>query len=102
MSMILRKLVLGFVLVQISASLFAGNSRDQTFDSDWRFLRADAPGAENPAFDDSTWRKLDVPHDWSIEDLPPKEGSARIGPFDPSESENGDKTGYVVGGIGWY
>jgi len=26
----------------------------------------------------------------------------RIGPFDPSESENGDRTGYVLGGIGWY
>lgn len=27
------------------------NSRDRSFDHDWRFLRADAPGAENPAFD---------------------------------------------------
>ncbi|MEN6309739.1 MAG: glycoside hydrolase family 2 TIM barrel-domain containing protein [Anaerohalosphaeraceae bacterium] len=46
---------------------------DQAFDSDWRFLRADAPGAERPEFDDSGWRILDVPHDWSIEDLPPLE-----------------------------
>ena len=105
--------------VQSSASLFDGNSRDLSFDCDWRFLRADASGAENPAFDDSNWRKLDVPHDWSIEDLPPRENSVpefnsqggivdagmksvRIGPFDPSESEGGDKTGYVVGGVGWY
>jgi beta-galactosidase len=44
---------------------------DRAFDSDWRFIRADAPGAENPEFDDSAWRTLDVPHDWSIEDLPP-------------------------------
>lgn len=42
-----------------------------SFDADWRFLRADAPGAEVPGFDDSAWRRLDVPHDWSIEDLPP-------------------------------
>ena len=42
---------------------------------DWRFLRADAPGAEAPGFDDSAWRLLDVPHDWSIEDLPPQEGA---------------------------
>jgi beta-galactosidase len=46
-----------------------------SFDSDWRFLRADAPGAEAPGFDDSAWRLLDVPHDWSIEDLPPLEKS---------------------------
>jgi Alpha-L-fucosidase C-terminal domain/Alpha-L-fucosidase len=54
------------------ASPAAGN-RDRSFDSDWRFLRADAPSAEAPGFDDSAWRTLDVPHDWSIEDLPPRE-----------------------------
>jgi len=37
------------------------------FDGDWRFLKADAAGAEKTEFDDATWRKLDVPHDWSIE-----------------------------------
>lgn len=68
-----RKLaLLVFAVSQVDASLFAGSWRDQSFDSDWRFLRGDAPGAENPSFDDSTWRKLDVPHDWSIEDLPPR------------------------------
>ncbi len=47
------------------------DARDRPFDSDWRFLRADAPGAEVPGFDDAGWRALDLPHDWSIEDLPP-------------------------------
>lgn len=51
----------------------AASGRERSFDSDWRFLRADAPGAESPGFDDSAWRTLDVPHDWSIEDLPPRE-----------------------------
>jgi beta-galactosidase len=51
----------------------AAASRDRSFDSGWRFLRADAPGAEAPGFDDTAWRTLDVPHDWSIEDLPPLE-----------------------------
>src|SRR5579862_2273225 len=91
---------------QAGAFPSSDNSRDRLFDADWCFLRGDAPGAETPAFDDSGWRKLDVPHDWSIEDLPPGEDSrsepARIGPFDPSASEGGDKTGYVLGGIGWY
>jgi beta-galactosidase len=49
--------------------------RDRSFDSGWRFLREDAPGAEAPGFDDTAWRTLDVPHDWSIEDLPPRETS---------------------------
>jgi beta-galactosidase len=42
--------------------------RDVLFDSDWRFLLDDAPHAERPEFDDSGWRRLDLPHDWSIED----------------------------------
>lgn len=58
-----------------TAEAVAAESRDRSIDTGWRFLRADAPGAEAPAFDDSAWRTLDVPHDWSIEDLPPREAS---------------------------
>lgn len=58
-----------------SGESHAANSRDHSFDSGWRFLRADAPGAEEAAFDDSKWRALDVPHDWSLDDLPPREGA---------------------------
>jgi hypothetical protein len=65
------------LLVQSGAALFAAATpRDQLFDADWRFLRGDASGAEQPAFNDSQWRTLDVPHDWSIEDLPPTSASA--------------------------
>src|SRR5437667_11508575 len=39
------------------------------FDADWRFHRGGAQRAEQPDFDDSQWRKLDLPHDWSIEDV---------------------------------
>ncbi|MBN1894893.1 hypothetical protein JW906_10375, partial [bacterium] len=41
--------------------------RDRLFDDGWKFLRDDAPGADQPSFDDSAWRSLDLPHDWSIE-----------------------------------
>lgn len=40
--------------------------------SDWKFLRGDPSGVEQPAFDDADWRTVDLPHDWSIEDLPPR------------------------------
>ncbi len=43
----------------------AETQRERSFDADWQFLRGEAPD-----FDDSTWRSIDVPHDWSIEDLP--------------------------------
>lgn len=60
------------------------------FDADWRFLKADAKGAEQPAFADAKWRTLAVPHDWSIE-----------GPYDQANptSRGG---GYLPAGIGWY
>jgi len=96
-------------LIWGGVSAFAGSQRDRSCDSDWRFLRADAPGAEVLEFNDSTWRKLDVPHDWSIEDLPAADASApdssatnRVGPFDRNQSKGGAATGFVVGGTGWY
>jgi beta-galactosidase len=88
--------------------------RMQAFNDDWRFHRGDAAGAEAATFDDSGWRTLDVPHDWSIEDLPahPDEGRGaiwsegtnplRTGPFDIDASEGQIATGWTVGGLGWY
>lgn len=58
------------------------------FDDGWRFLRGDHPLAAHPEFDDTTWREVDLPHDWSSE-----------GPFGP---EFASGTGYAPGGIGWY
>ncbi len=45
----LRKLVLGLIILHVTASLFIGALRDQSFDSSWRWLRADSPAAEYPA-----------------------------------------------------
>ena len=84
------------------------------FTDHWRFHRGDVTGAEAASFDDSAWRKLDVPHDWSIEDLPSltdlskgaiwSDGTdpLRVGPFDAYESAGQISTGWTVGGIGWY
>ena len=44
--------------------------REMSFDADWRFLRGDAADAHRPEFDDASWRHVQLPHDWSIEDLP--------------------------------
>ena len=46
------------------------SGHSQPFNENWRFFHGDAAGAEAAAFDDSAWRTLDVPHDWSIEDRP--------------------------------
>jgi beta-galactosidase len=60
------------------------------FDFGWRFNLGDTPGGEAPAFDDSAWRPLDLPHDWSIE-----------GPYD-EKAPSGGPGGYLPTGIGWY
>lgn len=62
----------------------------RSFDSDWRFLKSDAEGAEQPNFDDSSWRQLEVPHDWSIEGPYAQTNSTRRG------------GGYLPAGVGWY
>jgi beta-galactosidase len=65
-------------------------------DRDWRFLKGAVSGAQQSDFDDSGWRRLDVPHDWSIEDLAPERG-----PFDPC-APGSCSTGYTLGGTAWY
>lgn len=75
--------------------------REIPFNNNWKFNRADVRGAENPDFDDSDWRTLNLPHDYSIEDISEKENINQIGPFS-KESAGGASTGHVVGGTAWY
>ncbi|MGQ9621474.1 MAG: glycoside hydrolase family 2 TIM barrel-domain containing protein [Bacteroidales bacterium] len=75
--------------------------RTISFDTDWRFIKDTLSGAEKPDFDDSNWRILDVPHDWSIEDLPGQNGGDIIGPFDKNSIDK-MTSGYTVGGTAWY
>ena len=42
-------------------------SRHSDFNFDWRFALGDEPVFSDPQFDDSAWRQLRLPHDWSIE-----------------------------------
>ncbi|WP_286019131.1 sugar-binding domain-containing protein, partial [Candidatus Venteria ishoeyi] len=37
------------------------------FNADWYFYLGEIPGFYVPDFDDTDWRVLDVPHDWSVE-----------------------------------
>jgi beta-galactosidase len=104
-----RALVLSLAAALLATSLAAAPAgappavaRDLPFDDGWRFHRGDAPGADRIAFDDSAWRKLELPHDWSIEDLPSPDGVKRSGPFDKELSAGKEATGWVVGGTGWY
>lgn len=58
------------------------------FNGGWLFQLVDDSAAVVEGYDDSRWRKLDLPHDWSIE-----------GQLSPDLASC---TGYLPGGIGWY
>jgi beta-galactosidase len=77
--------------------------RGQRFDLGWRFHRGAGANLEAPALNDSGWRAVDLPHDWSIEDLPtdPSDAERIRGPFD-QKSTGGTYTGFTIGGEGWY
>lgn len=79
-------------LALVALSLTAADAGRVTisFDPGWLFFQGDAPGAENPAFADATWRAVNVPHDWSIE-----------GPFD-EKNPTGGGGGFLPSGVGWY
>lgn len=64
---------------------------------DWLFHAGEAAGAERPAFDDRSWHRVAVPHDFSIMDRPDGSGP----PFDP-DTLSGQDSGYLPGGSGWY
>jgi beta-galactosidase len=90
---LLRLLAAGtaFAVLACAHTASAGAPRKlDLFDFAWRFHLGDTPGAETAAFDDSAWRALDLPHDWSIE-----------GPYD-EKATSGSSGGYVQTGIGWY
>ena len=99
-----RHLALTLSCLLLGTATFAAGveDRERAFDDGWRFHRGDTPGAEQVDYDDGAWRTLDVPHDWSIEDLPAVEGRPSAGPFDKGLSAGGGDTGWVVGGTGWY
>ncbi len=68
----------------------AGQGTRWSMDPGWRFTRGDPAGAEAPGFNDRAWRRVDVPHDWSIEGTPTE------------DAPGGGRVGYFPNGVGWY
>lgn len=87
----MKKLCYLLILISVSAFAQAQSSRSVLdFDQNWTFNLGDVPDAKNPDFKDDSWRKLDLPHDWSIELEFKKENPATV------------EGGALPGGIGWY
>ena len=78
-------------IMLIKVNCVSGQPTDrevQNFNFDWKFYKGDVSNGQDPGLNDSEWRKLDLPHDWSIE-----------ANFNKSYASS---TGYLPGGIGWY
>ncbi|MGY5351434.1 glycoside hydrolase family 2 TIM barrel-domain containing protein [Wenyingzhuangia sp. IMCC45533] len=59
-----------------------------SFNKDWKFILKDSSVFKTKDFDDSDWRELDLPHDWSIEHKTSKKNSGR--------------NAWFPGGVAWY
>lgn len=84
-----------YILLIISTILFSCTTQDKVrdntdFTENWKFCLGDDSLAYNIQYDDSKWRTLNLPHDWSIE--------ADFSANNPSTPGGGA----LPGGIGWY
>lgn len=64
------------------------DGRSINFNSDWKFYKGSVSNGQSNSLDDSSWRTLDLPHDWSIEGNFTTQGEA--------------ESGFLLGGTGWY
>ena len=84
-------LLIGLVAFSMHYSIAQTEGRTvQKFDNGWRFTLGDVADGQLPGFDDSHWRQLNLPHDWSIEGTFSTDNPATVG------------GGALPGGIGWY
>lgn len=81
---------LSLLIILCAATAWGADSRGINFNSGWKFMLENVAEASAPDFDDSSWRRLDLPHDWAIE-----------GAFS-ADNPSGPAGGALPGGIGWY
>ena len=72
----------------VNVGFIKDGERSTLFNQDWRFFKGNPSGAEETDFNDSAWRNLNLPHDWSIESEFTVQGEA--------------ESGFLLGGTGWY
>lgn len=80
-----------FFVLLLQQNLFAQSPRSVIdFNSDWKFFLGNDSNAINPNYNDAAWRKISLPHDWSIEGNFSKDNPATT------------QGGALPGGMGWY
>ena len=87
----MKKITWLFLVAATSIPLLlnAQTPRQQVlFNDNWKFYKGEMASAQEENFNDANWRKLALPHDYSVE-----------GPF---SKEWASGTAYLPGGVGWY
>ncbi|SEQ78913.1 beta-galactosidase [Hyunsoonleella jejuensis] len=80
-----------FALLLSFCACYSYAQRTETnFNNNWRFILEDNAEYSKENIDDSSWKTLNIPHDWSFEKGVRKGG------------DQGQGGGYHDGGIGWY
>jgi beta-galactosidase len=85
------KTILGALAILLSAAGLQAKpqfGKTELFNKNWKFNLGDVSEAAKPGFNDSKWRTLNLPHDWTVE-----------GTYSPDRASC---TGFLPGGIGWY
>ncbi|MDT3404533.1 sugar-binding domain-containing protein [Mucilaginibacter terrae] len=82
--------VLAVLMFSLAVAYAQTGRKVESFNSNWRFYLGDENNAKYADYNDSEWRQLTVPHDWSIE-----------GKFD-EKNPTGQAGGGLPAGIGWY
>lgn len=86
----IKKYLFILFLLQLQ-NLFAQSPRSIIdFNKNWKFYLGNDSAAINPNYNDAAWRKLSLPHDWSIE--------GNFSKYHPATTQGGA----LPGGIGWY
>lgn len=96
----MKRIFIALVAVSIILPGVA-QERKINIDSNWKYQYGSHKEAIAPDFDDSGWRTLDLPHDWSVETDAATAAGNNIGPFSKNSTE-GSASGQTVGGEGWY
>ena len=82
--------VITILLLSLHGTASAQHRTRTSFNSNWKFFLGDPAAAQSTAFNDQQWRKLTLPHDWSIE--------GQFNEKNPAKPEGGG----LPTGIGWY
>lgn len=90
MYLIRRAFLNCLLLLIVSITTQAQVRKKENFNNNWRFILDSVNNYSKTTANDTEWRKLNLPHDWSIEGTFSKDNPATAG------------GGALPGGLGWY